>query len=61
MPTKGLTRHDLVDVLVELTVLFVGAIVVWAEKDFGSLKMVMNFWHWLVLLFVFKWWGNAVG
>ena len=43
MPTKGLTRHDLVDVLIEVAVGFVGAVVVWAE---------IFFWREWVVFFV---------
>lgn len=40
MPTKGLTRHDLVDVLIEVTVLFVGAVVVRVEIFFWWERVV---------------------
>ena len=40
MPTKGLARHDLVDVLVELTVGFVVAVVVRVEIFFWWERVV---------------------
>lgn len=45
MPTKGLTRHDLVDVLIELTVGFVVTVVVRVKIFF--------WWEWVVLLVEF--------